>query len=86
MPKENVQRAIARGTGTLDGVNYEEIRYEGYGINGAAIIVDCLTDNRVRTVSEVATPFRNSAVTWVPKVRFLSVQTLRHAVFRSRYR
>ena len=38
MPKENVQRAIARGTGTLDGVNYEEVRYEGYGINGAAIV------------------------------------------------
>ena len=57
MPKENVQRAIARGTGTLDGVNYEEVRYEGYGINGAAIIVDCLTDNRVRTVSEVRHAF-----------------------------
>ena len=57
MPKENVQRAIARGTGTLDGVNYEEVRYEGYGINGAAIIVDGLTDNRVRTVSEVRHAF-----------------------------
>lgn len=43
--------------GTLDGVNYEEVRYEGYGINGAAIIVDCLTDNRVRTVSEVRHAF-----------------------------
>ena len=53
MPNDNVQRAIARGTGTLDGVNYEEIRYEGYGINGAAVIVDCMTDNRVRTVAEV---------------------------------
>jgi YebC/PmpR family DNA-binding regulatory protein len=53
MPKDTTQNAIARGTGTLDGVNYEEIRYEGYGIGGAAIIVDCLTDNRVRTVAEV---------------------------------
>ena len=57
MPKENVQRAIQRGCGNLDGANYEEIRYEGYGINGAAIIVDCLTDNRVRTVAEVRHAF-----------------------------
>ena len=57
MPKDNVTRAIARGTGGLDGANYEEIRYEGYGINGAAIIVDCLTDNRVRTVAEVRHAF-----------------------------
>jgi len=57
MPKDNVQRAIARGTGGLDGANYEEIRYEGYGINGAAVIVDCMTDNRVRTVAEVRHAF-----------------------------
>ena len=57
MPKDNVNRAIARGTGGLDGANYEEIRYEGYGINGAAIIVDCMTDNRVRTVAEVRHAF-----------------------------
>jgi YebC/PmpR family DNA-binding regulatory protein len=57
MPNDNVQRAIARGTGSLEGVNYEEIRYEGYGINGAAIIVDCLTDNRTRTVAEVRHAF-----------------------------
>ncbi|RJX32628.1 MAG: YebC/PmpR family DNA-binding transcriptional regulator [Oxalobacter sp.] len=57
MPKENVQRAIARGTGGLEGANYEEVRYEGYGINGAAIIVDCMTDNRVRTVAEVRHAF-----------------------------
>ena len=53
MPKDTVQRAVARGSGGLDGASYEEIRYEGYGINGAALIVDCLTDNRVRTVAEV---------------------------------
>ena len=57
MPKDNVTRAIQRGTGGLEGANYEEIRYEGYGINGAAIIVDCLTDNRVRTVAEVRHAF-----------------------------
>ncbi|GGI55623.1 YebC/PmpR family DNA-binding transcriptional regulator [Oxalicibacterium solurbis] len=57
MPKDNVTRAIQRGTGALDGVNYEEIRYEGYGINGAAVIVDCMTDNRVRTVAEVRHAF-----------------------------
>jgi YebC/PmpR family DNA-binding regulatory protein len=53
MPKDTVQRAIQRGTGGLDGANYEEIRYEGYGLNGAAIIIDAMTDNRVRTVAEV---------------------------------
>ncbi len=57
MPKDNVQRAIARGTGGLEGANYEEVRYEGYGINGAAIIVDCMTDNRVRTVADVRHAF-----------------------------
>src|SRR5450759_4467844 len=57
MTKDTIQRAIQRGTGGLDGANYEEIRYEGYGINGAAIIVDCLTDNRVRTVAEVRHAF-----------------------------
>jgi len=57
MPKDNVTRAIQRGSGELEGVNYEEVRYEGYGIGGAAIIVDCLTDNRVRTVAEVRHAF-----------------------------
>jgi YebC/PmpR family DNA-binding regulatory protein len=57
MPNDNVQRAIQRGTGSLEGVNYEEIHYEGYGVNGAAIIVDCLTDNRTRTVAEVRHAF-----------------------------
>jgi len=57
MPNDNVQRAIQRGTGSLEGVNYEEIRYEGYGINGAAVIVDCMTDNRTRTVAEVRHAF-----------------------------
>ncbi|CAM3759317.1 YebC/PmpR family DNA-binding transcriptional regulator [Polynucleobacter brandtiae] len=60
MPNDNVQRAISRGTGSLEGVNYEEIRYEGYGINGAAIIVDCLTDNRTRTVAEVRHAFNKN--------------------------
>jgi YebC/PmpR family DNA-binding regulatory protein len=53
MPKDNLQRAIARGTGEAEGVNYEEIRYEGYGVSGAALIIDCMTDNKVRTVAEV---------------------------------
>ena len=57
MPKDNVERAIKRGTGDLDGVNYEEIRYEGYGIAGAAVIVDCMTDNRTRTVADVRHAF-----------------------------
>ena len=57
MPKDNVNRAIQRGTGGLEGANYEEIRYEGYGLNGAAVMVDCMTDNRVRTVAEVRHAF-----------------------------
>jgi YebC/PmpR family DNA-binding regulatory protein len=57
MPKDNIQRAIARGAGTGDGDNYDEIRYEGYGINGAAVIVDCMTDNRTRTVADVRHAF-----------------------------
>jgi len=57
MPKDNIERAIKRGSGGLDGVNYEQIRYEGYGTNGAAVIVDTLTDNRTRTVAEVRHAF-----------------------------
>jgi YebC/PmpR family DNA-binding regulatory protein len=57
MPKDNIERAIKRGTGDLEGVNYEEIRYEGYGIGGAAVMVDCLTDNRTRTVADVRHAF-----------------------------
>ena len=53
MPKDNIERAIKRGTGGLENVSYEEIRYEGYGIGGAAVLVDTLTDNRTRTVAEV---------------------------------
>jgi YebC/PmpR family DNA-binding regulatory protein len=53
VPKDTVNKAIQRGSGRLEGVSYEEIRYEGYGVSGAAIIVDCMTDNRTRTVAEV---------------------------------
>ncbi len=57
MPGENVKYGIAKATGSLEGVHYEEVRYEGYGIGGAAIIVDCMTDNKVRTVAEVRHAF-----------------------------
>jgi len=57
MPKENVERAIKRGTGGLEGANYEEVRYEGYGIGGAAVMVDCMTDNKHRTVADVRHAF-----------------------------
>jgi YebC/PmpR family DNA-binding regulatory protein len=57
MPSENVKYGIAKATGSLEGVQYEEVRYEGYGIGGAAIIVDCMTDNKVRTVAEVRHAF-----------------------------
>ncbi len=57
MPADTVKRNIDKATGNLEGVSYEEIRYEGYGIGGAAILVDCMTDNRVRTVAEVRHAF-----------------------------
>ena len=57
MPADTIKRNIDKATGNLEGVTYEEIRYEGYGIGGAAIIVDCMTDNRVRTVAEVRHAF-----------------------------
>jgi YebC/PmpR family DNA-binding regulatory protein len=57
MPKDTIERATKRGAGGLEGVNYEEIRYEGYGPAGAAVMVDCMTDNRIRTVAEVRHAF-----------------------------
>jgi YebC/PmpR family DNA-binding regulatory protein len=57
MPKDTVDRAIKRGAGADDGDNYEEIRYEGYGPGGVAVMVDCMTDNRNRTASEVRHAF-----------------------------
>ena len=57
MPADTIKRNIDKATGNLEGVSYEEVRYEGYGIGGAAIIVDCMTDNKVRTVAEVRHAF-----------------------------
>ncbi|MEZ5593292.1 MAG: YebC/PmpR family DNA-binding transcriptional regulator [Gammaproteobacteria bacterium] len=57
MPKDTIERAIKKGAGELDGASYEEIRYEGYGPGGVAVMVDCMTDNRNRTVSEVRHAF-----------------------------
>ncbi len=57
MPKDNIERAIARGAGGGEGANIEEVRYEGYGQGGVAILVDCMTDNRNRTVSDVRSAF-----------------------------
>jgi YebC/PmpR family DNA-binding regulatory protein len=57
MPADNIKRNVDKATGNLDGVTYEEIRYEGYGIGGAAIMLDTMTDNRVRTVAEVRHAF-----------------------------
>lgn len=53
VPKDTVNKAIARGSGKLEGAHYEEVRYEAYGIGGAAVMIDCMTDNRTRTVAEV---------------------------------
>ncbi len=60
MPKDTIERAIARGAGAAEGDNYDEIRYEGYGPGGAAVMVDCMTDNRNRTVAEVRHAFSKS--------------------------
>jgi len=57
VPKDNIDRAVKRGTGELDGEHYEEVRYEGYGPSGVAVMVDCLTDNRNRTVADVRHAF-----------------------------
>ncbi len=57
MPKDTIERAAKRGAGALEGVSYEEVRYEGYGVNGAAVMVDCMTDNRTRTVADVRHAF-----------------------------
>ncbi len=57
MPKDKIDNAIKKGTGELEGVDYVEIRYEGYGLNGAAVMVDCLTDNKTRTVADVRHAF-----------------------------
>lgn len=57
VPKDSIDRAVSRGTGELEGDNYEEVRYEGYGPNGIAVMVDCLTDNRNRTVADVRHAF-----------------------------
>lgn len=57
MPKDNIQKAIEKATGASDGANYENVRYEGYGPNGVAFMVDCLTDNRNRTASMVRSSF-----------------------------
>ena len=57
MPKDTIERAIKRGSGNLEGANYQEVRYEGYGPGGVAVMVDCMTDNRNRTVAEVRHAF-----------------------------
>jgi len=57
MPADTIKRNIDKATGSLEGIHYEEIRYEGYGFGGAAILVDCMTDNKVRTVAEVRHAF-----------------------------
>lgn len=60
MPKDTIEKAIKRGTGELEGMTYEQVRYEGYGPNGVAIIVDCLTDKATRTAPEMRTLFEKN--------------------------
>ncbi len=87
MPKDKIDNAIKKGTGELEGVEYVEVRYEGYGIGGAAIMVDCVTDNKVRTVADVRHAF--SQVRRQPRhrrLRRLPVQALRPDDLRPRHR
>ena len=72
MPADNIKRNVDKATGNLEGVTYEEIRYEGYGIGGAAIIVDTMTDNKVRTVAEVRHAFRKCVAIWARMDRCLT--------------
>ena len=69
MPADRVKYNIDKASGALEGINYEEIRYEGYGIGGAAIIVDTMTDNRVRTVAEVRHAFSKHGGNLAPRAR-----------------
>ena len=64
MPGDNIERAIKKGTGELEGVSYEEIQYEGYGPGGAAILAQVLTDNKNRTVSEIRRLFAKHGEIW----------------------
>ena len=64
MPKDNIDRAIKKGTGEMGDVDFEEITFEGYGAGGVAVMVDCLTDNRNRTVSEVRFAFKKETEVW----------------------
>lgn len=70
MTKDTIQKAVKRGSGDLEGENYEEVRYEGYGPCGVAVMVDCLTDNINRTVSEVRHAFPRQEVIWVPMAQY----------------
>ncbi len=60
MPKDNIERAIKKGTGELEGAVYDEITYEGYGPGGVAVLVDCMTDNKNRTVADIRHAFSKS--------------------------
>src|SRR3546814_2953861 len=77
MPKDTILRAVTRGAGGADGASYEEIRYEGYGVGGAAVMVDCMTDNRTRTVADVRHVLRSEEHT----SELQSLMRISYAVF-----
>ena len=86
MPKDNIESAVKRGSGELDGVNYEEARYEGYGIGGVAVIVDCMTDNKTRTVADVRHAFiKHGGNMGTDGSRGVPVQALRPDHLRAGY-
>ena len=86
MPGDNIKKAVQRGTGELPGVNYEEISYEGYGPGGVAVLVECMTDNRQRTVADVRHLFskyngslaENGAVSWMFDTKGLIIFDNKH--------
>jgi len=77
VPLDTIERAIKRGTGELEGVRYEAISYEGYPLQASAMIVECLTDNRNRTGSEVRSLFSVTAVRWPSRERSLGSSSAR---------
>lgn len=72
MPKENIERAIKRGTGEIQGEDYVEVTYEGYAPGGVAVFIEALTDNTNRTVSEIRHLFTKRAVAWDSPARWLT--------------
>lgn len=84
MPKENIERAIKKGTGELEGVSYEEVIYEAFGPDGGAFLIECVTDNKNRTVAELRTIFskNNGSLGTVGSTTYIFGTDYNHPIFR----